>query len=65
MLTDKQKADKLREAIALLMDADALQQAALGDCDVCYETHNAIEELIEDLTADVQDLEARAEGSVL
>lgn len=65
MLTDKQKADKLREAIALLMDADALQQAALGDCDVCYETHNAIEELIDELTADVQDLEARAEGGVL
>ena len=65
MLTDKQRADKLREAIALLMDVDALQQAALGDSDVCYENHNCIEELIEDLTADVQDLEARAEGSVL
>lgn len=65
MLTDKQKADKLREAIALLMDADALQQAALGDSDVCYENHNSIEELIEDLKADVQDLEARAEGGVL
>jgi hypothetical protein len=65
MLTDKQKAGKLREAIALLMDVDALQQTALGDTDVCYENHNCIEELIEDLTADVQDLEARAEGSVL
>jgi hypothetical protein len=65
MLTNKQKADKLREAIALLMDVDALQQAALGASDVCYENHNCIEELIEDLTADVQDLEARAEGGVL
>ena len=65
MLTDKQKADKLREAIALLHDADALQQTALGDSDVCFENHNCIQELIEDLTADVQDLEARAEGSVL
>jgi hypothetical protein len=65
MLTDKQRADKLREAIALLHDADALQQEALGDSDVCYETHNCIEELIDELTADVQDLEARAEGSVL
>ena len=65
MLTNKQKADKLREAIALLMDVDALQQAALGASDVCYENHNCIEELIEDLTADVQDLEARAEGVVL
>jgi hypothetical protein len=65
MLTNKEKADKLREAIALLMDVDALQQAALGASDVCFENHNCIEELIEDLTADVQDLEARAEGVVL
>jgi hypothetical protein len=53
MLTDQQKADKLREAIALLMDADAIQQAALGDSDVCYDNHNRIQDLIEDLTADV------------
>jgi hypothetical protein len=65
VLTNKQKADKLREAIALLMDVDALQQTALGDSDVCYENHNCIEELIDELTADVQDLEARAEGVVL
>ena len=65
MLTNKQRADKLREAIALLHDVDALQQTALGDSDVCYDNHNCIQELIEDLTADVQDFEARAEGSVL
>ncbi len=59
MLTTKQKTDKLREAIALLMDADALQQAALGDCDVCYETHNAIQNIIDDIADDIQDLEAR------
>ena len=58
MLTNKEKADKLREAIALLMDVDALQQAALGDSDVCYDNHCAIEELIDELTTDVQDLEA-------
>ena len=65
MLTDKQKADKLREAIALLMDVDALVQTALGATDACYDTHCQIEELIDELTADVQDLEARAEGLVL
>lgn len=54
MLTNKQKADKLREAIALLMDADVIQQAALGDSDVCYDNHCRIEDLIEDLTADVK-----------
>ena len=62
MLTDKQRADKLREAIALLMDADALQQTALGDSDVCYENHNCIQGLIDDLTADVQELGALAES---
>jgi hypothetical protein len=57
MLTDKQKAEKLREAIALLMDADALQQASLGDSDVCEDNHNRIQELIDDLTYDVMELE--------
>jgi hypothetical protein len=65
MLTETQKAAKLREAIALLMDADALVQEALGDTDVCYDTHCGIEELIDELTADVMDLDARAEGLVL
>jgi len=58
MLTAKEKADKLREAIALLMDVDALVQTALGDTDVCYDTHCQIEELIDELTVDVQELEA-------
>ena len=65
MLTEKDKADKLREAIALLMDVDCLVQAALGATDSCYDTHCQIEELIDELTADVMDLEARAEGTVL
>ena len=65
MLTDKQRADKLREAINLMHDADALMQEALGDTDLCYETHCGIESLIEDLREDVEDLEARAEGTVL
>ena len=55
LVTNKQKADKLREAIALLMDADACIQAALGDTDVCYETHNALEAIIDDLRCDVEE----------
>jgi hypothetical protein len=62
MLTAKEKALKLREAIALLQDVDALVQTALGDTDVCYDTHCGIEELIDELRADVMDLDARAEG---
>jgi hypothetical protein len=54
MLTNQDKALKLREAIALLMDVDALQQTALGDCDVCYDNHNRIQDLIDDFAADVE-----------
>lgn len=54
MLTNKEKADKLREAIALLMDVDALQQVALGESDECYDNHCRIQDLIDDLTAEVQ-----------
>jgi hypothetical protein len=61
LVTVQQKTDKLREAIALLMDADACVQAALGDTDSCYDTHCGIEELIDDLRADVEDLEVRGE----
>jgi hypothetical protein len=58
MLTDKQKAARLRMAIDALHDADAWAQEALGDSDVCYETHNRIQDLIDDLTSDVIELEA-------
>ena len=58
MLTAKEKALKLREAIALAQDVDCLIQAALGPTDVCYEYHNALEELIEDLEVDAEEFEA-------
>ena len=57
LVTNKQKADKLREAIALLEDADACMQAALGDSDVCYETHCAIQNIVDDLEVDVQEFD--------
>jgi hypothetical protein len=62
MLTAKQKADKLREAIALLQDVDALVQTALGDTDVCYDTHCQIEELIEELVVDVQEFDSKEQA---
>lgn len=62
MLTNKQRIEKMQEAIALLQDADNLQQAALGDSDVCYENHNTIQNLIDDLADDIEHLQARAEG---
>ena len=56
MLTTKQRIEKMEEAIALLLDADNLQQAALGDCDVAYETHNRIQSVIDDITDEIEDL---------
>ncbi len=58
MLTNKEKADKLREAIALLQDVDNLQQVAIGASDVCYENHNRIQDLIADFEFDVEELES-------
>lgn len=51
------KAELLRRAIELLEKADALIQEALGDTDVCYETHCGIESLIDDLRDDIEELE--------
>jgi len=65
MLTDKDRAQLLRDAMELMMDADALVQKALGATDVCEDTHNRIEDIVEDLRCDIMDLEARAEGLVL
>ena len=50
MLTSKEKRERLEMAIALLNDADAMIQAALGASDECYEIHNAIEEVIDEVT---------------
>lgn len=61
-MTDAQKAARLRMAIAALQDADAWVQQALGDTDVCYETHNRIQDLVDDLTADVIELEGEPNG---
>ncbi len=57
MLTDKQKAARLRMAMEALQNADAWIQEALGDTDVCYETHNRIQDLVDDLSYDVMELE--------
>jgi hypothetical protein len=45
----------LLEAVEALERADALIQRALGATDVCYETHNRIEEIVEDLLCDIQE----------
>ena len=64
-MTNKDKAQLLRDAVELMEQADALVQKALGATDVCEDTHNRIEDIVEDLRCDVDDLERRAEGLVL
>lgn len=56
MLTHKEKIERLEMAIALLQDADAGIQAALGASDNCYEIHNAIEDTIELVEAEMEQL---------
>ena len=57
MLSDQEKVERLKMCIALLQDVDAMQQAAIGPSDVCYDNHNRIQDLIEDFEADVEELE--------
>lgn len=60
-MTNAQKAARLRMAMEALHNADAWIQEALGATDVCYETHNRIQDLIDDLTYDVMELEGELE----
>ena len=56
-LKPTEKAARLEMCVAMLQDVDAMQQAALGDSDVCYDNHNRIQDLIEDLEADIKALQ--------
>ena len=57
-LTAKEKMERLEMAIALLHDADAMMQAALGDTEACYDIHCAIESVIDDVRDAIDTLEA-------
>ena len=43
------KAQKLQEAIDKLNEADALMQEALGASDECYDLHNKIGNIVEEV----------------
>ena len=62
-MTNSQKAARLRMAIDALQNADAWVQEALGASDVCYETHNRIQDLVDDLTYDVMELEGELDNA--
>jgi hypothetical protein len=53
MLTATQKSKLLNDAVDLLEQVDALQQKALGACDVAEDNHCRIQDLIDDLIADI------------
>lgn len=53
VLTAKNKSKLLNDAVDLLEQVDMLVQKALGASDVCEETHQRIQELKEDLIADI------------
>jgi len=56
-MTDAQKAVKLRKAMQLLKSAGQLVLEALGDTDAADETRDLIDSAIDDLAADVMELE--------
>jgi hypothetical protein len=53
MLTNKQKSDLLNRAVDMLNEADALVQQALGDSDVTWDTHVAIQAIADDIVSDI------------
>ncbi len=59
MLT-KEKIERLYMAIALIQDADAGVQTALGDTEECYSLHCGCEALIDDVRDTIEELEANA-----
>ena len=48
-LTTQEKIERLYMAIALIQDADAGIQTALGDTEECYDLHCGFESLIDDI----------------
>ena len=59
-LTPAQKSKLLNRAVDLLEEVDVLVQKALSDSDVCYETHNRIQDLIDDLVSDIVEFDSVA-----
>ena len=59
-LTAQDILERLYMAIALIQDADAGIQAALGDTEECYDLHCGCESLIDDIRDTLDTLEAKA-----
>jgi hypothetical protein len=57
MITAQEKIERLYMAIALMQDANASMQTALGDTEECFDLHCGIESMIDD----IQDVLTRLE----
>jgi hypothetical protein len=57
-LTTQEKIERLYMAIALIQDADAGIQTALGDTEECYSLHCGCEALIDDVRDTIDAMEA-------
>jgi hypothetical protein len=65
MLTAEQKIAGLETAIEKLHEADALMQEALGAGDLCYELHTSLENIADELQAEIDTLRAlRMQGVI-
>jgi hypothetical protein len=53
MLTNAEKSALLNKAVDMLNEADALVQQALGDSDVTWDTHVAIQSIADDIVSDI------------
>jgi hypothetical protein len=58
MLTTQEKIERLYMVIALIQDADAGVQTALGDTEECFELHCGFESMIDDVRDVIDILEA-------
>ena len=56
-MTAAEKIQRLQDCIALLMDVDVMQQAVLGATAECEDNHNLLEDLIEQFSEKLEDLE--------
>jgi hypothetical protein len=65
MLTAEQKMAGLETAIEKLHEADCVMQAALGAGELCYELHTRLEDIADELQAEIDTLRAlRMQGVI-
>ena len=53
MLSNAEKSALLNKAVDMINEADALVQQALGDSDVTWDTHVALQNIADDLVSDI------------